>query len=145
MLLLRVLVYTKLDQLGKLESHSLSREWPAMWHSCVCTEDKREILSQPSNGLFVAGNIEDLLGLCNCTPHISMYTRNPNPKLKIGFKTSVLNINYRNIYWSQFFNQILIYLAGLMTLGPAAMVLAALKSRAASTTAAGPKVIKPAH
>ena len=54
MLLLRVLVYTKLDQLGKLESHSLSREWPAMWHSCVCTEDKREILSQPSNGLFVA-------------------------------------------------------------------------------------------
>ena len=63
MLLLRVLVYTKLDQLGKLESHSLSREWPAMWHSCVCTEDKREILSQPSNGLFVAGNIEDLLGL----------------------------------------------------------------------------------
>lgn len=74
MLLLRVLVYTKLDQLGKLESHSLSREWPALWHSCVCTEDKREILSQPSNGLFVAGNIEDLLGLCNCTPHISMYT-----------------------------------------------------------------------
>ena len=48
--------YTKLDQLGKLESHSLSREWPAMWHSCVCSEDKREILSQPSNGLFVAGN-----------------------------------------------------------------------------------------
>ena len=74
MLLLRVLVYTKLDQLGKLESHSLSREWPALWHSCVCTEDKREILSQPSNGLFVAGNIEDLLGLCNCTPHVSMYT-----------------------------------------------------------------------
>ena len=70
MLLLRVLVYTKLDQLGKLESHSLSREWPAMWHSCVCTEDKREILSQPSNGLFVA---IDLPSLCDCT-HISMYT-----------------------------------------------------------------------
>ena len=36
--------YTKLDQLGKLESHSLSREWPAMWHSCVCSEDKRVAL-----------------------------------------------------------------------------------------------------
>ena len=48
------------------------------------------------------------------------------------------------MYSSQFFNQILIYSAGLITLGPATVVLAALESRAASTTAAGPKVIKPA-
>ena len=70
--------------------------------------------------------------------------RNTNPKSKIGFKTSEINISCRNIYLSQFFNQILIYSAGLITLGPAAEVLAALDSRAASTTAAGPKVIKPA-
>ena len=76
--------------------------------------------------------------------YFTTYIWNSNPKLKIGFKTSVLNINYRNIYWSQFFNQILIYLAGLITLGPATMVLAALESRAASTTAARPKGIKPA-
>ena len=68
-----------------------------------------------------------------------MLGRNPNPKLKNGFKTSVLNIRCRNIYWSQFFNQILIYSAGLITLGLAAVVLAVLVSRAASTTAAGPR------
>ena len=63
----------------------------------------------------------------------------------MGFKTSEINISCRNIYLSQFFYQILIYSAGLITLGLAAEVLAALDSRAASTTAAGPKVIKPAE
>ena len=71
--------------------------------------------------------------------------RNTNLKSKIGFKTSSgINISCRNIYWSQFFHQVLIYFAGLITLGRAAAVLAALESRAASTTAARPKVIKPA-
>ena len=36
-------------------------------------------------------------------------------------------------------------MAGFITLGPAAVVLAALDSSAASTTATGPKVIKPAY
>ena len=80
----------------------------------------------------------------NTLSPIFTYTRNTNPKSKIGFKTSEINISCRNIYWSQFFNQILIYSAGLITLGLAAVVLAALDSRAASTTEAGPKVIKPA-
>ena len=62
--------------------------------------------------------------------HSTTYFRNTNPKSKIGFKTSEINISCRNIYWSQFFNQILIYSAGLITLGLAAVVLAALDSRA---------------
>ena len=37
-----------------------------------------------------------------------VYIRNPNPQLKIGFKTSVLNLSCRNKYWSQFFNQLVI-------------------------------------
>ena len=57
--------------------------------------------------------------------------RNTNLKSKIEFKTSEINISCRNMYWAQFFNQILIYSAGLITLGLAAMVLAALNSRAA--------------
>ena len=49
------------------------------------------------------------------------------------------------MYSSQFFSQILIYSADLITLGPATVVLAALESRAASTTTAGPEEIKPVN
>ena len=48
-----------------------------------------------------------------------------------------LCIDCRNKHWSQYFNQILIKLTGLITPGPAIVVQAALDSRAACTTTAG--------
>ena len=50
------------------------------------------------------------------------------------FYSDWLNEQYVNLrkkpwlFWSQFLNQILIYSAGLITLGPAAVVLTALDS-----------------
>ena len=85
-------------------------------------------------------SIGDKLFPCNAP---LCFYRNTNPKSKIGFKTSEINISCRNIYWSQFFNQILIYSPRIITLGPTAVVLAALESRAASTTIAGHIAIKP--
>ena len=55
-------------------------------------------------------------------------------KSKIYFNEVALRIGCRNMFWSQCFNQ---------NLGPAIVVLAALDTRAASTTTAGAKVVQP--
>ena len=73
------------------------------------------------------------------------YIRNPNTKFKNGFKFSGTHQRCINIHSSQCFNQILILPIGLITSGLAAVVQAALDSRAACTTAAGPEVIKPVN
>ena len=65
-------------------------------------------------------------------------------KSKIYLNEVALKIGCRNMFWSQCFNQKLISRSGWTTLGPAIVVQAALDTRAASTTTAGPKVIKPA-
>jgi hypothetical protein len=53
-----------------------------------------------------------------------------------------LSIGCRNKHWSQCFNQILISSTGLISSGPAIVVQAALESRAACTTTAGPEVVR---
>ena len=54
-----------------------------------------------------------------------------------------VSIDCRNKHWSQCFNQILISSTYLVTVCSAIAVQAALESRAACTTTAGPIVIKP--
>ena len=54
-----------------------------------------------------------------------------------------LSIGCRKKHGSQCFNQILISSTGLITIGLTIVVQAALDSRAACTTMAGPVVIKP--
>ena len=63
-------------------------------------------------------------------------------KSKIYFEVA-LKIECRNMPWSQCFNQNLISRTGWTTLGTAIMVQAALDTRAANTTMAGPKVVQP--
>ena len=62
---------------------------------------------------------------------------------KIDLNIVALSIGCRNKHWSQCFNQILISLTGLISSGPSIVVQAALDSRAACTTTAGPEVVKP--
>ena len=62
---------------------------------------------------------------------------------KKDFNMEALSISYRNKYWSQCFNQILISSTGYLTICPAVVVQAALGSRAACTTTVGQTVAKP--
>ena len=62
-------------------------------------------------------------------------------KSKIDLNIVALSIGCRIMHWSLYFNQILISSTGLIT--PAVVMQAALESRAACTTTAGPGVIKP--
>ena len=62
---------------------------------------------------------------------------------KIDKNIMALGIGCRNKPWTQGFNQNLISSTGWTTSGPAVVVQAALDSRAACTTTAGPEVVQP--